>query len=497
MRRRHSPGIALPGRDPVIDSTQTRMMTAGLISFAIVIYATALFGAQFMPAAVPSPNLNLTFNSMAAHLLAGRYDVDPAIVGYEGFAVNGTVVAYWGVLPAVLRLPLMLFSGGHSWDFTALSCLAAVCCAAVAKIKTIRLIFRRFDSHAVIGNGMFLLLYWSVVVTILFSGPQIEFLKPSIYQEVCFWSGALAAIFAYWGVGGLVHGRFVMSTLCALAITAGLALLTRVSTGVGLYAACGLLFAVLAVTRQPHALRARLVLPLSLLALFLGIAAWINYRRWGNPLIFADYHRYIMNVEHPEWLTTLATYGLFNLARIPLGFCFYFVPMVFPPASGGWFLQSGQAPLLDFAELPPSSFFLTDPLLIGLTLYGCRAIFGRTDRSVVDRTQSLSIALGLCTSGLLMLCAISMSHRYRIDFYPFIEFGAFIGLIHLLNRKVPLHRATGNFIIGAAATSIGASFLVLALYRLSHWMPTVSLLRADTVEYYEHQFAGVLLRLAH
>ena len=57
----------------------------------------------------------LTFNSMAAHLLAGRFDVDPAAVGAEGFARDGRIYAYFGIFCALLRLP-WLAAGGAGVD---------------------------------------------------------------------------------------------------------------------------------------------------------------------------------------------------------------------------------------------------------------------------------------------------------------------------------------------------------------------------------------------
>src|SRR5947209_1391034 len=55
----------------------------------------------------------LTFNSMLLHLLQGRFDVDPAAIGIEGYVRDGSVFAYFGIFPALLRailLPLPQFA---------------------------------------------------------------------------------------------------------------------------------------------------------------------------------------------------------------------------------------------------------------------------------------------------------------------------------------------------------------------------------------------------
>lgn len=78
----------------------------------------------------------------------------------------------------------------------------------------------------------------------MFSGPEIAFLKPSIYQEVVLWANAIAAAFMCCAVYGVfVPGRFGAGLLTGMAVLAGVCLNARVSTAVGLYAATGLLAA--------------------------------------------------------------------------------------------------------------------------------------------------------------------------------------------------------------------------------------------------------------
>ncbi len=79
---------------------------------------------------------------------------------------------------------------------------------------------------------------------------------------------------------------------------------------------------------------------------------------------------------------------------------------------------------MDSVELPQSSFFLTDPLLILLMLYAGWAIFRPQSAAVMQRVHAVAIAIGLAAPWLLMLCALSMNFRYRMDFYALIEFGA-------------------------------------------------------------------------
>ena len=95
-----------------------------------------------------------------------------------------------------------------------------------------------------------ILLLTLFIITILLSGPQIQFLRGLIYQEVILWAGAFAAGFVYFVLRGYYGPRgFGTPVLTGLAVTAGLCLLTRVSTALGLYLAFGLLWMQLAWTR--------------------------------------------------------------------------------------------------------------------------------------------------------------------------------------------------------------------------------------------------------
>src|SRR5258707_14305498 len=49
------------------------------------------------------------YNSMALHMLAVRFDVDPASIGPQAYIHGGRPYAYFGIFPALLRLPLVPF----------------------------------------------------------------------------------------------------------------------------------------------------------------------------------------------------------------------------------------------------------------------------------------------------------------------------------------------------------------------------------------------------
>src|SRR5262245_17518875 len=80
---------------------------------------------------------DLAYNSMLAHFLRGEFDVDPATIGTEAIINGGKSFTYFGVFPAILRLPLVLVHGLSETDITILSCVLASCISIYFKVATV------------------------------------------------------------------------------------------------------------------------------------------------------------------------------------------------------------------------------------------------------------------------------------------------------------------------------------------------------------------------
>jgi hypothetical protein len=421
--------------------------------------------------------LNLTFNSMLQHLLRGQFDVDPQVVGDEGFLRNGHVYAYWGPWCALLRLPLWVVRR-LDIDMTAWSCLLAVCIAGMAKVRAVLLVRRHGAQNPIAAWAAGLMLVYS-----LLAGGEIGYLHVSLYQEVVLWAFAFAEVFVYWAVKGLVLGRFNSATLCSMALVTGLAILTRVSTGIGLLVAMVLLLAVLAIQagkassagsrlslrHLAHAcINRRILFPVAILAVLLAITGIVNYFRWGSAITFADYRIYLSN--DPLRIARDQVYGLFNLNRIPFGLVYYFLPVwVLHGNNGELLFQQAQIRLFDGIEVPPSSFFLTDLLPLCFILLLAIALWKRRPGGLPRLGQwAAAIAVGLFGPCVLMLTAVYLAYRYRMEFYPEIDFLAFLGLYLTLTDEALLRTFARwrRWMTTALAVSIVTSFVALLLYDL-------------------------------
>lgn len=428
----------------------------------------------------PSPPLNLAFNSMLDHLLRGRFDVDPRTVGYEGFTRGGRVYAYWGIFPALLRLPLVVSSRWLQIDITLWSCWIAVCTAMAIKLHTLRIVSRSTPNVPT-------WLLWFTAIALSLSGAQICFLRSLLYQEVCLWAGVFAALFVFAAVRGVLREFASGHDLEIMALAFGGCLLTRVSVAIGLLAALlAVMFVILVRRRVSGDALAKVLRPLVIAGCFVGIAAFVNFQRFGNITTFADYGIYNYNKLFPDRVARTAAYGLFNIARLPFGTIYYFFPVwVIQGSNHQLLLGAMRDRLIDAAELPPSSFLLTDPLVLVLGLSGVTAMLRHRLVGFSARALVIAIAGGLVIPALLMLTAISMCFRYRLDFYPLFEFLAFIG-VATYGATDPISRlGSRRVLLPLLIVSVVFSHLEMALYRLGDLGPAQHFIaRAGVVQYY-------------
>jgi hypothetical protein len=455
-----------------------------LIAFMLLYYGALITNGSFN--FFQHEGIGLTFNSMLEHLLHGYFDVDPDAVGTDGFLRDGRVYGYFGIFCAVIRLPLLAFKGGLMTDVTRLSCLIAICLAGAMKLRA-ALFVQRYSQPSPVSEWAFALL----AIYIVLGGAQVGYLRATIYQEVILWAAALGAAFVYCAVKGIILARFTPGLLSWMALLAGLALLTRVSTGLGLYAATGLLLLALIIDAavgnesvSRHSLAGRLLtatlsrqvlVPTMILIGFLVATGLVNFFRWGSPTTFADFSLDLKNEVFPDRIPRMYTYGLFNIARIPFGLGYYLAPIwMFEGTDGQLLFEAEQTRLFNVVELPPSSFFLTDLLPVVFIVFLAVSILRPQSLRPICRGQLLALAAGLAVPCVLMLTAIYLSYRYRMDFYPEIDLLAFLGFYAATSSAgalAILYRYR-RWTIAATLVSIMSAHSMLLLYKRSPFGPS-------------------------
>jgi hypothetical protein len=422
----------------------------------------------------------MTFNSMLEHLLHGEFDVDPAAIAFEGVVRDGKTYTYFGIFPALLRLPL-LPTGALAWlDVTAPYCAFAATIALCFKLASVSLINDKLPK-----SRLQAIAFWAIVLSLFLGGAQIQFLRATLYQETLEWAGAIAAAFTYCAVRGLIARReFSTGSIAVMAALAGLELLTRVSTALGLYFATGLLILVLAwPATGPSGSRLwwfacglasrRTLVGLAILFGFVALSGIVNYQRWGNPLTFAgDVGNYNSVIPRPDRLARMETYGIFNIRRFWYGLIYYFFPIWTIIRPNGQFLFSEfEIRIFDGVEAPPSSFLLSDPLLLVLGgAYLIRLPQLARDH-LLDLRAAAAIMFGFLIPVFLVLTYIYMAFRYRMEFYPLLEFAAFLGFFAICVNPVQFsvlsRRRLSLVLIISTGLGIVFSHLALFLHKIS------------------------------
>jgi hypothetical protein len=407
----------------------------------------------------------LVFNEMLSNLLHGRFDLDPAAMGDDAFIYQGRSYAYFGIFCAFLRLPLLL-TGRLDIDMTGLSIWIAAAISLASRLAMVASIFNK-------GRPANPLLRLAVLAAVVTNGESIQFLLPNIYQEVVSWGDALASVFV------LIAARLVLglgkgtaANYAVMALIAGLALLCRVTFGLSLYCALALM-GIVEVLRARRADRQipvclrRLAPAAATLAIFAMLTGSVNYARWGNPLTFMPLqYQTLMAKGRPDRPLRLERYGAVNLRRVPFSLQYYFAPIwALNAPSGKLLLQSQQQELYDGVEFPPGSIFLSDTLFCILAAIGLWTLAVGAD-SLVDPPLAKAALIGLTAGPCVMLAATYLAFRYRLEFYPALNFAAYIGLKKLVGRERALPKPMLPIFGFASVSAMIVAFLTLLSYAL-------------------------------
>lgn len=356
------------------------------------------------------------FDAQAHALLDGHLDVDPDVAGIEGFVHDGRTQLYFGLVPALLRLPVAALTDRFDGRLGQLSMLVAL---AVAMTAAARLVWRARRARR--GDGP--VGRWEPWIVGGFTAAvgassPLLFLasRPVVYHETELWGAAttlvaLDLLLAWWE---RPTGRALALTSLSVAV----AFNTRASVGGGAVAALALVGTLALVTHRV-ALRRAPVLALAVL-LPLGTYAAVNQSRFDSPF-GVPFGEQVLSLVDPARQATLASTGgtLFGPEFAPTAVVTYLRPdgvsvqRLFP-----WVTFRESTPVIGdatFDTLDRSASLPTSaPALVLLGLVGLAASLRRG----AWRGPWLVAAVG-ASSGLVSTLTIAfVANRYLADFTP-------------------------------------------------------------------------------
>ena len=453
---------------------------AALIAAAAVYYLVLLSNGTFR---VFAPEmLDQAYNSMLTHMLHGQFDVDPKAIGFEAITRNGKTFAYFGVFPALLRLPALVFADISQAELARLSCLCALVVFIGLQLGAL------FSVHNCLPSASRRPGFLTVMAgATLLSGPQIYILgSAAIYHESILWAAAMAAGF------NLIVVRAAFADcplrgvdLVLLAIVAGLAINTRPPIGLDLSLSAIVLIITsgwrqYAARRDDEGAVARntlgppLVVAISILGLLTAGAGAVNFARWGNPLTFLDFHYYGEVQQTASRAAVLRDYGDFNVGRVWIGTLYY--------ATGLPWLLKGVPPFAEFLrdrivaiEAPPLTPLLTNPITVLLATVGVYRAFWKSDLPTRSLITLRVVLAGHVVPMIVVLGFFYFTLRYRFDFAPFMTLASLIGYRSVsLSLGAARDRQAGRWLAGGIVLmAVGIVFSHYALLMHKAWSMAV------------------------
>jgi hypothetical protein len=406
-------------------------------------------------------------DKQARALFAGHWDLPLKDLAIEAFKIHGHYETYFGVWPAVLRMPVLAVTHRFDGRMTGPSMLLALVVAlwAAAGIHwQLRTLLGDPDPNggpAPLGRGE----WWATAAfqAALGAGSIVAFLasRPLVYHEMEMWGIAGGLASAYCLLRYVRAPSLRRAGACSFAAT--ITLLSRPSVGFGVLASFGLVWLV-AIFRRHDSMR--LVFGFAGAALVpLVLYGAMNVARFGSPFalplqkqVFTSYdaQRQAALAANGGSLfgakfvpTTLLQYARPDAVRFGRGF-----PFVNFPHERAHVVGHVVFDTLDRSSSLPASM----PGFCALALIGAFALL-RGSRPGYRRARGLlwPIVLGGVLGTGFVVTIAYIANRYLADFMPPLVVLAIVGLRWVIDARGPTRR---RYLQGG----------VVALFLLGAWI---------------------------
>jgi hypothetical protein len=447
-KRERAEAAARPGAS----AARGRFFRAALLGSILALLLDLWLLAGPHPTLLRDQGLLGSFFDVQGHaLLHGHLDVDPAKVSFEGFRVGGRTYTYFGLFPALLRLPVLAVTDELDGRLTQVSMLLAfiVLLAAGAQLHwRVRSLVRPRAPLARSDQVAAFLLQLALGAAAV---PLYLASRPIVYHEAELWGAALA-------VGALAAAVAIVERpttrrIATAGLLATLAVNARFSVGLGPILALAVLAAGLMARLSPPAggRAVRLVasfgpqrvngrgggtLALLAAAVVVPLAVYgaVNTAKFGRPFGIPIEKQVASRIQ-PARRAALAANGgsIFGLKFVPTTL----LQAVRPDALGSLrafpFVGLPHAPAtvlgdVRFDTIEPSLSAPTSmPVLCLLTIAGLIELLRRRRLRPV-----LGILAGTAGGFALTLTIAFVTTRYLADLLPFLLLGGLVGLQALL-----------------------------------------------------------------
>jgi hypothetical protein len=399
------------------------------------------------------------YDAQGHALLDGRLAVDERRAAIEGFEVDGRTYLYFGPVPALLRLPVLLVTDELDERLTQLSMLLAAIVLlaaggwlqwAVRRLLAPEAPVRRADVA-----GAFLL------QLALGAGAIPLFLAswPVVYHEAELW-GAAFAVAALAAIVGIVR-RPATGAIALAGVLAALAINTRVSVGLGPVLALGFLaawYAALLVTGRggPAGGRRTVVALLAAAAVPLALSAAINVAKFDRPFGIPLERQVASRVSAQRQAALAANPdGLFGAKFVPTTLLQAVRPDALGAVRGYPFVGLPDRPAHVFGDVRFDTIERSLSAPTSMPLFCLLTIVAAIGLARRRRHGALLGVLAASAGGFAVTLTIAyVTTRYLADLLPCLLVGAAAGL-HLLLAARPTGRHRGVLALAGALALAG------------------------------------------
>ncbi|HWE03717.1 MAG TPA: hypothetical protein VG326_15030 [Tepidisphaeraceae bacterium] len=416
------------------------------------------------------------YDAQARSILHGRLDVPSKAIGFEAFDHAGKTYGYFGVTPALLRVPLVMAFAHMDGRWSRTMMLIA---AAINLVCAYRLVLYLKPSHRIETDTEKILTCLFVLCAGIGSTTVFLVSRTYVYHEAIMWGATFALLFTDRLLAYLAAPS--LSVLATVGACAFLSFHARATAGAGTLLAMCMLTLVLIVrasrnqpsnppshspggvlglntVRRPgvHAMLAA-----GIVIITIGGYFAINYAKFetfqGVPV-----RLYRMYTTNPRRMKITGG-RQFHVENIPTGLASYFCgnALSFGPEFP-WVYMVERArvlgsPALDVVE-PYSGIPVSMPALFLLALAGIQPLLkGTTPQTRRLRLPAITLLLG----GGVVLATVGITERYLHDFYPWLVVLASAGAARLTVRGH--ERAKTALLVWLTAVSVALN-CAFALY---------------------------------
>jgi hypothetical protein len=402
------------------------------------------------------------YDHQAASLLQGRLDVPDEAISGEAFIVDGKRYGYFGITPALLRLPLIIF-GVHFGELTRAFMIVYFAITLAGCYSLLRTLYQ------LSGRGDQPPSAWATLCLVggAGAGSTLYYLgsRAYVYHEAIL-CGIMFAVLACWMA--LRHFAAPRSRAWILALSFGI-LSVHARPPTGLFALTFLASMAAAVLVVQWSERASLAPRQLAIAAFCGLGVFsfnvLSYLKFktfeGCPL------RY--NVQYDAARLARIDGRQFHLVNIPIAIDSYLIRANFRIERSFPYLfigsrEPGRAwpeTKIDYHD-NTLGFPYAMPGLVALATLGGIAAFHRLKRL---RILILATWLAGIPMTLAMFAAIAITHRYTADFCPFLIMAAALGVIGIEHASAGWRRLLQMIVSAGTVAAVLITFAITLHYQ--------------------------------